>query len=140
MVQGFGRHPRSGMQIFVKTFKTRCPLKKVMTLGGIPAKKDHKAPGKSLARDDNERHGKTLAGVPARPLPRTPVGPPSGPHRSHLHRRSHAAANPTNWAGTCVAAHSLFVKTHRCATSAACLPTWHHEHSWPGRVSTLEGA
>src|SRR4051812_40484397 len=26
MGQGFGRHPRGGMQIFVKTFKIRCTL------------------------------------------------------------------------------------------------------------------
>ena len=104
MGQGFGRHPHGGMQFFVKTFKTRCPLRKVMTLGGIPAKEDHKAPGKSLAEDDSRRHGNALAGAPARPLPRTPVGPPPGPHQSRPHRRSHAAADPTSWAGTCVAA------------------------------------
>ena len=33
----------------------------MMILGGIPAKEDHKAPGKSLAGDDSRRHGKTLA-------------------------------------------------------------------------------
>ena len=32
------------------------------TLGRIPAKEDHKAPGRSRARDDSRRHGKTLAG------------------------------------------------------------------------------
>lgn len=61
----------------------------MMTLGGIPAKEDHKAPGKSLAEDDYRCHGKTLTGPPGktlarattRPLPRTPVGPPSGPRQ-----------------------------------------------------------
>ena len=33
----------------------------MMILGGIPAKEDHKALGKSLAGDDSRRHGKTLA-------------------------------------------------------------------------------
>ena len=33
-----------------------------MTLGGIPAKEDHKASGKHLAGDDSRRRGKTLAG------------------------------------------------------------------------------
>ena len=103
MGQGFGRHTHGGMQIFVKTFKIRYTLQKMMILGGIPAKEDHKAPGKSLAGDDSRRHGKTLAEAPVRPLPRTPVGPPLGPHQSNLHRRSHAAADPTSWAGTCVA-------------------------------------
>src|SRR3954468_22420461 len=92
------------MQIFVKTFKIRYPLKKEMILGGIPAKEDHKAPDKSLAGDDSRRHGKTLARAPARPLPRTPVGPPSGPHQSNLHRHSHAVADPTSWVGTYMAA------------------------------------
>ena len=55
------------MQIFVKTFKIRYTLQKMMILGGIPAKEDHKAPGKSLAGDDSRRHGKTLAGATARP-------------------------------------------------------------------------
>src|SRR3954465_11612551 len=32
------------------------------------------------------------------------------------------------------------METHHCATSAACLPTWHHKRRWPGRVSTQEGA
>ena len=76
----------------------------MMILGGIPAKEDHKAPGKSLAGDDSRRHGKTLAGAPARPLPRTPIGPPSGPRQSNLHRRSHAAADPTSWANICMVA------------------------------------
>ena len=76
----------------------------MMILGGIPAKQDHKAPGKSLAGDDRMLLGKTLVGAPARPLPRTPAGPPSGPCRLNLHHRTHAAADPTSWAGTYVAA------------------------------------
>src|SRR3954468_23151757 len=93
-----------------------------MTHGGIPAKEDHEAPDKSLAGDDNERHGKTLAGAPERPLPRTPVGPPSGPHQLHLHHRSHAAADPTSWAGTCVAAYrSLWRPTTAPPQLLACL-------------------
>ena len=39
------------------------------TPGGIPAKQDHKTPGRSLAGDDSRRHSKTLAGATARPLP-----------------------------------------------------------------------
>ena len=57
------------MQIFVKTFKIKYTLWKMMILAGLPAKEDHKAPSKSLAGDDSGRHGKTLAGAPARPLP-----------------------------------------------------------------------
>src|SRR3954468_15891425 len=40
MGKGFGRHPRGGMQIFVKTFKIRYTLWKMTILGGIPAKED----------------------------------------------------------------------------------------------------
>ena len=40
----------------------------MMILGGIPAKEDHKAPGKSLAGDDSRRHGRTLAGGPGKTL------------------------------------------------------------------------
>ena len=48
-----------------------------MTLGGIPAKEDHKAPGKSLAGDDSRHHGKTLAKNTRRATIRpTPVKPP----------------------------------------------------------------
>ena len=76
----------------------------MMTLGGIPTEENHKAPGKHLAGDDSRRLDKTLAGAPARLLPRTSAGPPPGPRRLNLHRRLHAAADPTSWAGTCVAA------------------------------------
>ena len=94
----------------------------MMILGGIPAKEDHKAPGKSLAGDDSRRHGKTLAGAPAKPLPRTPVGPPSGPRQSILHHYSHAAADPTSWAGTCVAVcGSLWRPTTAPPQLPACL-------------------
>ena len=34
----------------------------------------------------------------------------------------------------------IFEETHRCATSATCLPTWHHGHRWPGRLSTRKGS
>ena len=34
----------------------------------------------------------------------------------------------------------IFVKTHHCATLAACLPTWHRRRRWPGSVSTQDGA
>ena len=68
MGQGFGRHPRGGMQIFVKTFEIRYTLQKMMILGRILAKEDHKAPGRRLAGDDSRRPGKTLARAPARPL------------------------------------------------------------------------
>ena len=75
MGQGFGRHPRGGLQIFVKTFKIRYTLQKMMIPGRIPAKEDHKAPDKSLAEEDSRRHGKTLAGAPARLLPGLRRGP-----------------------------------------------------------------
>ena len=35
MGQGFGRYPRSGMQIFVKTFKIRCKLRRRQPLAGF---------------------------------------------------------------------------------------------------------
>ena len=71
-----------------------------------------------------------------------------------LRRRSHAAASPTSWAGTCVATCSFQANSsHACvaacrsswrlhhrATSAACLPTWHRMHRWPGHMSKRGGA
>ena len=50
-------------------------------------------------------------------------------------RCKHAAADPTSWAGTCVATCSPSWRLHHRATSATCLPTWHRMHRWPGRVS-----
>src|SRR4051812_6966114 len=91
----------------------------MMVLGGIPAKENHKAPGKSIAGDGSRRHGKTLVGTPARPLSgpwqdpcrgrgkalaKDTCGATSDPHQSRLHHRSLSAADPTSWAGTCVAA------------------------------------
>ncbi len=84
------------MQIFVKTFKIKFTLQKMTTPGGILAKEDHKTLGRSLAGDDSRRHGKTLARALSRPLPRTAVGPPSGPRQPNLHRRLHAAVDPTS--------------------------------------------
>ena len=94
--QGFGRHPRGGMQIFMKTFKIRYALRRRQPLAGSQPRKTTRPPASALP-------GMT-AGASARPLPRTPAGPPSGPHRLNLHHRMHAAADPTSWAGTCVAA------------------------------------
>ena len=86
--------------------------------------------------------GKTLAGAtsaaPARSLPRASVGPLPGPHQPRHCHRSHAAASPTSWAGTCMATCSFQAKSastcvaacrssrrpYHHATSAACLPTW----------------
>ena len=79
MGQGFGRHPRGGMQIFVKTFKIRYTLQKMMILGGIPAKEDHKAPGKSLAGDDLRCPGKGLAGAVGAARARTLLGETTSP-------------------------------------------------------------
>ena len=104
----------------------------MMILGGIPTKEDHKAPGKSLAGDDSRRHGKTLAKntrrATIRPMPVKPLPPfacSCRPNQLGRHLRG---------------GMQIFVKTHHCATSAACLPTWHRRRRWPGRVSTQEGA
>ena len=101
------------------------------------------------------RHGKTLAGPPGETLAKRH-------QRGHNQARtnqvstadSHAAASPTSWAGTCVAtcssqansAHTCVVacrsswRLHHRATSAACLPTWHRMHRWPGHVLEQGGA
>ena len=50
-------------------------------------------PGKFLP-GTTARHGKTLAGPPARLSPKTPIGPLPGPHQPSLHHRSHAATSP----------------------------------------------
>ena len=110
------------------------------TLGGIPAKEDHKAPGKSLAGDDSRRHGKTLARATARPLPRTPVGPPSGPRQSKPPPPFACSCRPNQLGRHLRGGKRIFVERHHYATSTACLPTWHHGHRWPGRVSTRKGA
>src|SRR3954462_13555576 len=34
----------------------------------------------------------------------------------------------------------ILVETHRCATSAACPPTWHRRHRWLGLASTRKRA
>src|SRR3954465_2182273 len=103
----------------------------MMILGGIPAKEDHKAPGNSLAGDDSRRHGKALAGAPARPLPRTPVGPPSGKGLAKNPRRATIRLTPIkpppplacccrpNQLGRHLrGGKRIFVETHHCATSA----------------------
>ena len=87
-------------------------------------------------------------------MPRASAGPLPGPHQPRLHRRPQAAASSTSWAGTCVATGGLYTNSastcvvacrsssrlHHRATSAACLPTWHRMHRWPGRVSKRGGA
>ena len=108
----------------------------MMILGGIPAKEDHKAPGKSLAGDDSRRHGKTLAGAPAKntrwaTFRPTLVKPPP-PFA--------CSCRPNQLGRHLYGGMQIFMETHHCATSAACLPTWHRGHRWPGRVSTQEGA
>ena len=110
------------------------------TLGGIPAKEDHKALGKSLAGDDSRHHSKTLAGATARPLPRTPVGPPSGPRQFQPLPPFACSRRPNQLGRQLRGGNQIFVETHRCATSATCLLTWHRRRRWPRRMSTQEGA
>ena len=125
------------------------------TLGTILAKEDHKAPGKSLAGDDSRRHGKTLAGASARPLP----GPRQDPCRGYgeaLAKDTRRATIrptpvptsstvrmqlPTQPVGQAPAWRQVDLRGDPpLRHSATCLPTWHHEHRWPGRVSTRKGA
>ena len=56
--------------------------------------KDHETPRQDHCWGRPRRRGKTLAGAPARPLPKTSAGPQPGPHLPKLRRRSHAAASP----------------------------------------------
>ena len=76
-----------------------------------------------------------LPGHPARPSPSAPAWLLPGPRQPSLHCRSHVAADPASWAGTCVATCSPSWRLHHRATSAAFLPTWHRMHRWPGRMS-----
>ena len=80
MGQGFGRHPRGGMQIFVKTFKIRYALRRRQPLAGSQPRKTTRPPASALP-------GMT-AGASARPLP----GPRQGPYRGHPqgHHQAHA--------------------------------------------------
>ena len=132
--QGFGRHPRDGMHIFVKTFKIRYALRRRQPLAGSQPRKTTRPPASALP-------GMT-AGASARPLP----GPRQGPCRVHPqgHHQPpppHACSCRPNQLGRHLrGGMQIFVKTHHCATSAACLPTWHRRRRWPGRVSTQEGA
>ena len=97
-------------------------------------------PRQGPCRGQQRATPRPLPGHPARPSRSTPVGPPPGPHKPSHCRRSHAAADPTSWAGTCVATCNPLWRLHHCTTSAACLPTWHRMHRWPGRVSKQRGA
>ena len=74
-----------------------------MTLGGILAEEIHKTAGKILAGDDHD--------ATARPLPRTPVGPQPGSRLPRCHRRPHASASSTSWAGTCVETGGLYTNS-----------------------------
>ena len=104
----------------------------MMILGGIPAKEDQKAPSKSLAGDDSRRHGKSLAKntrwATIRPTlvkPRPPFACSCRPNQLGRHLRG---------------GMQIFMGTHHCTTSTACLPTWHRGRRWRGCVSTREGA
>src|SRR4051812_42354034 len=112
----------------------------MMILGGIPAKEDHKAPGKSLAADDIRRHGKILAGAAARPLLGAWQDPCWGRGKALAMNPRRATIRPTPikppppFACSCrpnqLGRHlrggkQILVETHPCATSATCLPTWH---------------
>ena len=112
----------------------------MMTLGGILAKEDHKAPDKSLAGEDSRTPRQDPCRGPGKALAKntcsatirpTPVKPPP----------SFACSCQPNQLGRHLrGGMHIFVETHHCATSAACLPTWHRGRRWPGRVSTQEGA
>ena len=79
-----------------------------------------RSPGKALAEDTRR--------ATIRP---TPIKPPP-PHA--------CSCRPNQLGRHLCGGMQIFVKTHHCATSAACLPTWHHRRRWSGRVSTQEGA
>ena len=70
-----------------------------MILGKILSEEIHETSSKILTGDDRD--------APARPFRRTPAGPQPDPHLPRLHCRSHIAASPTSWAGTCVATGGL---------------------------------
>ena len=78
--QGFGRHPRGGMQIFVKTFNIRYALRRRQPLAGSQPRKTTRPPASALP-------GMT-AGASASSLP----GPRQGPCRGHPqgHHQAHA--------------------------------------------------
>ena len=80
---------------------------KTEILDAILAEDTHEPPRQDPCRGRPRRRGKTLAGAPARLLPKTSAGPQPGPHQPRLHRHSHTAASPTSWAGTCVATRGL---------------------------------
>ena len=90
MGRGFGRYPRGGMQIFVKTFQIRCKIRRRRPLAGFRPRRS--------TRPHSKRHGKTLVGAPARPLPRTPTGPLSGRHQLGFHRPTQLPTQPAGQA------------------------------------------
>ena len=100
----------------------------------IPVEETHKAPRQDPCRGSWRAAARPLSGHPARPSPSAPARPLPGPHQPSSYRRSCAAANPTSWAGTCVAACRPSWRLHHRATSTAYLPTWRCMRCWPGHV------
>ena len=86
MGRGFGRYPRGGMQIFVKTSKIRYKLRRRRPLAGSQPRRTTRPPASTLP-------GMT-AGATARPLP----GPRQGPCRGHPrgHHQAHANSVSTD--------------------------------------------
>ena len=78
--------------------------------GSLP-RKATRPPTRSLPRT-TARHGKTLAGSPARPLPRTSAGPPPGPRQPRF---------------------SIAVRMQLSAQPAGLAPAWQHAASRPNQ-------
>ena len=126
---GLGRHLRGGMQIFVKTKNSQDQMR----IGRQPSSpKKPTRPSVGSLPGKPPRHGKALPedtrGATIRPMPTKPPPP-------------HACSCQPNQLGRHLrGGMQIFVETHHCATLAACLPTWHRMHRWPGRVSKQGGA
>ena len=88
-------------------------------LAKILAEENPQGPRRGPCRGRQCATARPLPGHPPRPLPRASAGPLRGPRQPSLHRRSHVAASPTSWAGTCVATCSFQANSaHACV--AAC--------------------
>ena len=120
--QGFGRHPRGGMQIFVKTFKIRYALRRRQPLAGSQPRKTTRPPASALP-------GMT-AGASARPLPGPRQGPcrghPQGHHQAHTDQTSTTACMqlPTQPARQAPAWRHADLREDPPLHHLSCLPTY----------------